>query len=73
MRFGGVLSFLNMVTRRGVGAQGRFMGLMESAFGSILGKIGGVLLGMYMLRWGMGQRPDSGLIVGVGRVVIFFL
>jgi hypothetical protein len=33
-------------------------------------KIGGVLLGMYMLRWGMGSRPDSGLIVGVGRVVL---
>ena len=46
------------------------MGLMGSAFGSILGKIGGILLGMYMLRWGMGPRPDSGLIVGVGRVVL---
>ena len=59
-----------MEIRRGVGSLGRLMGLMGSAFGSILGKIGGVLLGMYMLRWGMEPRPGSGLIVGVGRVVL---
>uniref|UniRef100_A0A2N9IK02 Reverse transcriptase domain-containing protein n=1 Tax=Fagus sylvatica TaxID=28930 RepID=A0A2N9IK02_FAGSY len=50
----------------GVGSQGRFMGLMGSAFGSILGKIGGSLRGMCMLRWGRGPGPDSGLILGVG-------
>jgi hypothetical protein len=44
--------------------------IKKKAFGSILGKIGGVLLGMCMLRWGMGPRPGSGLIFGVGRVVL---
>jgi hypothetical protein len=59
-----------MVIHGGIGPQGRFMGLMGSAFGSILEKIGGVLLGMCMLRWGMGPRPGSRLIFGVGSVVL---
>ena len=50
MRFGGVLSSLNMVIHRVIGPQGRLMGLMGSAFGSILEKIGGILLGMCMLK-----------------------
>ena len=70
MCFGGILSFLNTVILRGIGPQGRFMGLMGLAFGSILEKIGGVWLGMCMLRWGMGPRQGSGLIFGVGSVVL---
>jgi hypothetical protein len=70
MRFGGVLSSLNMVLRRVIGPQGRLMGLMGSVFGSILEKIGGFLLGMCILKWGMGPRPGFGLTFGVGRVAL---
>ena len=70
MRFGGVLSSLNMVIRRGIGPQGRLMGLMGSAFGSILEKIGGILLSMCMLKWGMGPRPGFGPTFGVGCVAL---
>uniref|UniRef100_A0A2N9G614 Uncharacterized protein n=1 Tax=Fagus sylvatica TaxID=28930 RepID=A0A2N9G614_FAGSY len=56
MRFGGVLSFLNMAIRRGVGSQGRFMGLMGSAFGSILEKIGGLFARHVYIEVGDGAK-----------------
>jgi hypothetical protein len=66
MHFGESLFSLNMVIRMVIGPLERYLGLMGSAFGSILEKIGGILSDICILRWGMVPRPGFGPISGVG-------
>uniref|UniRef100_A0A2N9IT43 Reverse transcriptase zinc-binding domain-containing protein n=1 Tax=Fagus sylvatica TaxID=28930 RepID=A0A2N9IT43_FAGSY len=60
MLFGESLFSLNMVFRMVIGPLERFMGLMGSAYGSIFEMIGGILLDICILKWGMVPRPGFG-------------
>ena len=66
MHFGESLFSLNMVIHLVSGPLERYLGLMGVSLGSILEKIGGILLDVCILKWGMVPRPGFGLISGVG-------